>query len=60
MSKPISYYDWENSFRKKTHSLSKLSLDKNHKTVLGIPMKAYKDFLEKCDEYVLRYPQFFS
>ncbi|MHA1193364.1 MAG: hypothetical protein ACTSP9_13925 [Promethearchaeota archaeon] len=50
MSKPISFFDWENSFRKKTHPISKISSIKKAKTPLGIPLKVYNDFLEKWRE----------
>lgn len=50
MSKPISFFDWENSFRKKTHPVSKISSNKKTKTTLGIPLKVYHEFLEKWRE----------
>ncbi|MHA1669758.1 MAG: hypothetical protein ACTSV5_04170 [Promethearchaeota archaeon] len=50
MSKPISFFDWENSFRKKAHPVSKIPSIKKAKTPLGIPLKVYNDFLEKWRE----------
>ena len=50
MSKLISFFDWENSFRKKTHPISKISHNKKAKTTLGIPLKEYHEFLEKWRE----------
>ena len=45
--KKISFFDWEKSFRKKSHSSSNISSRKKLKTHLGIPLKNYKDYLEK-------------
>ena len=50
MSKPISFFDWENSFRKKSHPISKISYNKEDKTSIGIPLKGYQEFLEKWRE----------
>ena len=47
MSKSTSFFDWENSFRKNTHPISKVSSNKKTITPLGIPLKVYNDFLEK-------------
>jgi hypothetical protein len=50
MSKPASFFDWEYGFRKKAHSISKKSSIKKINNPLGIPMKIYKDYLEKWRE----------
>ena len=45
MSKPHSYYDWEQSF-KNSQKKSK-NLIKNNEFPLGIPSYLYKSFLEE-------------
>ncbi|MBY8981457.1 MAG: hypothetical protein KGD57_00790 [Candidatus Lokiarchaeota archaeon] len=49
MSKLISFFDWENSFRK-NHPVSKISYNKKTNSPLGIPLKEYHEFLEKWRE----------
>ena len=44
MSKSISYYDWQQSFKAK--SKKAVSLNSSRETTLGIPNGEYKDFME--------------
>ncbi|MFX0004175.1 MAG: hypothetical protein ACFFAA_14520 [Promethearchaeota archaeon] len=47
MSKAVSYYDWELSFKRKTNS-NKKSLNNNDSfNALGISDKIFKDFIKK-------------
>ena len=48
MSKAISYYDWELSFKSKNESSKKVIDDDLNG--IGIPKKSFKDFMKKWKE----------
>ncbi|MFX1326865.1 MAG: hypothetical protein ACFE91_01810 [Promethearchaeota archaeon] len=47
MSKAVSYYDWELSFKRKTNSNNRSLNDNGSINTLGISDEDFKDFIKK-------------
>ena len=47
MSKPTSYFEWENSFKSKKSSEKKLKNTKIRENSLGIPKADFKTYMKK-------------